>query len=174
MQGCELAHSGSIEVGVSSLGGMSVVKDGKVSKGLKGLEKKLTGKRTPFAAYLLAHFDAFSAVIGRLGAHWDEIAEWAISEGYGGGGNKDELTPDAARKAYEREKKRRTAAPKPPPKAVTPSNHPTPRKTAPDVRMLPQPKEPPAPSPSRLSEVLKDMSDSQPWMKPKRRPDKDG
>jgi hypothetical protein len=71
---------------------------------LKDLEARLVAKRAPFPAYLMKHFDAFARVIARVGPDWDEIADWAFENGHAG---KEPISPDAARKAYEREKARR-------------------------------------------------------------------
>jgi hypothetical protein len=75
--------------------------------GLKRLEEALTSasKRSPFSSYLRREFDAFSRVIGRVGPRWDVIAEWAKQEGHTEDGKP--IKPATAKRAYEREKKRR-------------------------------------------------------------------
>ena len=93
-----------------------VVKDKETqpANGLKRLKERLTkvSKYPSFPAYLRQAFDAFSEAI-RLGGptKWDEIAKWAMEEGYTGG---KPIQPATAKLSYEREKQRRERAVKPP------------------------------------------------------------
>lgn len=95
---------------------------------LKRLEDRLAevARRSPWSAYVMKNFDALTTMIKQYGAHWDTIVAWAIDEGHV---DKDKgLSPDAARKAYERERDRRRKAPE-----QTKTDLPT----APAVRMFP-------------------------------------
>lgn len=77
---------------------------------LKRLEDRLAevARRSPWSAYVMKNFDALTAMIQEYGAHWDTIVAWAIDEGHV---DKDKgLSPEAARKAYERERDRRKKA----------------------------------------------------------------
>lgn len=82
-------------------------KETQANNGLKRLRQRLTqvSKYPSFPAYLRQDFDAFSDAISLGGpTKWDEIAKWAMEEGYTGG---KPIQAATAKRSYERVKQRR-------------------------------------------------------------------
>lgn len=172
VSGCEVVANRSIEVGYPDFDRSGFVAKGvrdqgkPPGNGLKRLQERLTkvAPHSGFPAYVRAHFETFSKVVvsaGRNAAKWDEIAKWAQDEGLTSG---RPLTAVAAKRAYEREKKRREGTPKPPNPKAAPTSDP-PRSTS--VRMVAEPSLPEAQT-NPLDRVRKAAADTQPWNRPKK------
>lgn len=135
------------------------------ANGLKRLEERLTkvARHSGFPAYVRANFATFSRVVesvGRNAAKWDEIAEWANEEGLSGD---RKVTAIAAKRAYEREKKRREQSPKPT-KSEPKSSSVTGR---PPVRVHAEPAPKPSGVPPGISDVRERMKRAGQFKKPK-------
>lgn len=119
MSGCGQRSLGFIDDAVGIVGSGSVVKaptKGAVEKGENGFKRlgdklaKAT-KRSEFSGWLSegSNYDRLTVEFEKYGVRWDQIVEWAKEESLPGA---DKLTSVGAKRAYERERKRRGAAPK--------------------------------------------------------------